>query len=532
MRVAALESPLLAADTRVGASGTQLGFDGPDVNAGAVRGSTVSSPGALLSSGDEDENEDLDVVHVNSRADVTLEDELLGSRGSKKGGFREAAVLFAMTINYIFGAGVLSLPHQVAHGGILASSILLVFSSGLCLLTMVWILESQDRAKVILGLDLRSTSATVEFREIVRMFVGTGAARGYDFALTLFVVSSSWMYASIFAVSVSKTLPLMSNASSCDLSSHQGFLWTGDLKCWGDYLIYLGIFAVAMSFLVRTNIANMGGLQMILTAVGLTAIVTMVITVTVAIPHDGIAPLDNETKYFNAGAFGSVFGTFVFAQLSHHGVPLLSSITKRKELVRPVFISVICTTTVLYLCLGIMCAIFFGVKDLPDRHQVNSLISLDWADYTAGKMQAGPFADFISYFIRLYPAVTVSAAFPLYVITLGNSWHSAYYGSETVASGSPDIMATKTWFYVLALALSIGFAAIMANISFMLFFVGMSAFVIAFFLPPLMQLNSLKMVQGCERTFFSSRFSKPFYCYICLTFATFALLYTLYSQFF
>jgi hypothetical protein len=193
-----------------------------------------------------------------------------------------------------------------------------------------------------------------------------------------------------------------------------------------------------------------------------------------------------------------------------------------------VFVGVITTTTVLYLVLGILCAMFFGIQDEADRHQINNLITLNWQDYTAGKLTAGPFARVLSYFVRLYPAVTVSAAAPLYAITLGNSWHNSYYQSQ---ASTPHAQEKKTAFYIAAMLPSMFCAALMANISFMLFFVGISAFVIAFFLPPLMQLTSRRMVLGCEKTYYTNRFSDPFYCYLCLCFAVVALLYTVYSQF-
>lgn len=480
----------------------------------------------LLSVTSEEDDGDLDLVQVNSSAEATVEGGVGGARKSKA---LEAATLFALTINYIFGAGVLSLPHQVAHGGIVASSLLLVFSSCICLLGMVWVLECQERARVLKGLDLDLTSAPVEYGEMCRIFLGYRIQRLYDVSISIFVICSAWMYAAIFSVTMSKTIPLFSNSSQCDLSSYEGFLFTVPHKaCWGDYMIYLALFAIMLSFLVRTNIGNMATLQLVLTGIGMTAIVTMIITVIAAMPEDGLAPLDDSTKYFNASSFGAVFGTFVFAQLSHHGVPLLSSVTSRKELVRPVFVGVIATTTTLYLVLGIMCALFFGTVDENDRHEINNLITLNWQDYTAGKLSAGSFATFISYFVRLYPAVTVSAAAPLYAITLGNSWHATYYGDQ---AGTLRALEMKTSFYLAAMVPSIVCAALMANIAFMLFFVGISAFVIAFFLPPLMQLTSRRMVPGWETTYYSTSFSEPFYCYLCLCFAVVALLYTVYSQF-
>jgi len=476
--------------------------------------------------GAEEEESEVDLVVVGSSNDAAA-----GQGSTPDSAWYEAAAMFAMTVNYIFGAGVLSLPHQVAHGGIVASSLLLLVSSFFCLLCMQWVLETHERAKLKMG----THQPVVEYSKLCDMFLGAKMRRAYEIALTIYVICSGWMYAAIFSMSLARTLPVTSNSSSCDLSDLSGPLWNvKDKACWVDYLLYLALFTAMNAYLVTTDIGKMKNLQLLLTATGLTAVVTMIVTVAVAIPEDGLADLDSDTIYFNAGSFGSVFGTFVFAQLCHHGVPLLSSIPKRKKLVRPVFVAVISTTTTLYLVLGILCAIFFGVNEnARNPMAVNKLISLNWQDYTAGLDHSGLFSSLVSYFIRLYPTVTVLAAFPLYAITLGNSWHVSWFGAgHENAIGGTHPPVKKTTFYLIAMMPSITFAAVMADISFMLFFVGVCAFVIAFFIPPALQLRS---VQLCEPDLalneYSTRFSRPVFCWACLVFAFVALIYTLYSQF-
>ncbi|GBG29068.1 Amino acid transporter, putative [Hondaea fermentalgiana] len=435
----------------------------------------------------------------------------------------QAVLLFAFTVNYIFGAGVLGIPYAVAHGGIIAASVTLVISSALGLLSMVWVLECQERANCFKG-----TTGIVEFSTMCELFIGRKTRTLYEVSLTLFVLSSAWMYASIFSVSLAKSVPIMSDSSQCDLASVKGFLWNVPHKsCWGDYLIYLGIFALLMSILVQTDLAKMKVLQLTFTCVGLFALFLMVITVGAAMPEDGFADIDTSLEVFNASSFGAVFGTFVFAQLCHHGVPLLSHIPERRDIVRPVFVAVIGTTTSLYLVLGVMCAIFFGVvDDVPTPRPVNKLITLNWADYTAGAASAGPFAQAVSYYVRLYPAITCGAAFPLYAITLGNGWYHSYYGGETPP---PGVGFSRRIFYLAATFPAIFCAAFMADVSFMLILVGISAFIIAFFIPPSMQLQSRRIVPECVVTRYSWHFSKPFYCYVCLIFACIAFCYTVIS---
>mmetsp|Transcript_21347 Transcript_21347/g.46507 ORF Transcript_21347/g.46507 Transcript_21347/m.46507 type:complete len:369 (-) Transcript_21347:50-1156(-) len=362
------------------------------------------------------------------------------------------------------------------------------------------------------------------------MFLSSKAQKVYDVALTVYVLCSSWMYASIVSVSLSKSIPIFSNASQCDVTAHTGPLWTmEDKACWGDYLIYLLGFSILMTFVVRIDISGMKNLQVALTCIGLSALVLMLGTLFAAIPGDGLSKIDTDTKIFNASNFGAVFGTFVFAQLCAPGVPLLTQIPKRKDIIRPVFIGVISTTTLMYLLLGIPCAIFFGVNpDLADRHRVNKLITLNWQDYTMGTDNGNAFSKIVAFYVRIYPAVTCGAAFPLYAITLGNGWHYSFSSGQT----SDQADTNKNMYYLAAMLPAVIAAAFMADVAFMLNFVGLSAFVIAFFLPPMMQLSSRKMVPELVHTRYSWHFSSPFYCFLCLAFACVALAYTLYSIFF
>ena len=465
---------------------------------------------------------------------------LLGGSRAKTSSFQEAAGLFAINVNYIFGAGVLGLPYAVAHGGVLSSSVLLVFCSAVCLVSMLWVLEAHHRAVSVKG----GGAQVVEFAEMCRLFLGVRAQQLYNVSLTIYAICSCWMYASIFSLSMAKSLPVWSNASQCDISSHTGPLWQLEPRaCWGDYLLYEAVFAVVMSFVVRMDIGAMKGMQMSLTAFGLTAMLTMCVTVWVAIPGDHLAHLDSDTAWFNPSGFGGVFGTFVFAQMCHQGVPLLQSVPSRKSLVKPVFVGTLCFTTVLYLVFGVSCALFFGLEPRDNPEPLKKLITLNWVEYTAGADKAGVLATIVSYFVRLYPAITVSAAFPLYVITLANGWFQAWHGSGSGSAAVGDAGADahveaaaappqdKTLFNLLAMCPPVLFAAFMADLSFMLFFVGLTGILIAFLLPPMLQLASIKAVPSMAVTVDSGHFSRPVYCYFCLGWAVVTLVITLVNQF-
>jgi len=440
----------------------------------------------------------------------------------------QKAAVFAFTINYIFGAGVLGIPYAISHGGILVSVLTLIISSLFSLMAMLWLLETLERANAYKG-----TAGIVEFSELCQLFVGPRTKRVYEASLTIYVFSSAWMYASIASLSLAKAIPISSNPIECELTE-PGFLWNYPRKsCYYDYLGWLSVFAVFQGILVQLDMGLMKKLQLSFTGIGLVAILLMVTTVAIAIPEEGLARIDRRVEIFNPSGYGLSFGTFVFAQLCHPGVPLLSYIPRNREIVKPVFVGVISTTTAMYLILGIMCALFFGVDpSRRDPHAVSKIITLNWVDYSAGAQDAGAIANIIKFYIQLYPAITCGAAFPLYVITLGNGWYETIFGN-TEELEEPLIAPSrnsKKWFYFGAGLPSILAAAAMADVAFMLLFVGVTGFMLAFIIPPILQMRS-KVILPSVTTQFANIFSGNQYCYLCLSFATIAMVFTIVQPF-
>jgi len=446
-----------------------------------------------------------------------------GSVLDEKEGKLQGLVMGAFAVNYIFGAGVLGIPYAVAHGGILASSLTLILSSIIGLMSMNWVLECQERANVMKG-----TTGIVEYRELCLVFIGKRAGSVYEACLTVFVISASWMYASITSDSLAQSLPIFSDPKICQLTK-PGFLWNHPHReCWLDYLIYMGAFVLVEGILVASDVAKLPGLQLMFTVAGLFAVFLMVTTVCVALPEKKWPEFSSAELYYDPAGFPVVFSTFVFSQLCHHGVPLISYLPKNRSIVQRVFVKVIASITAVYLILGISCALFFGVDPKSRNPEaVRKIISLNWAEYTAGTEKAGFFAKVISFYISLYPAVTCGAAFPLYVVTLGNNWHSALNDSRTGQSSAEQIPSNKAGFYVAVSAPSIILASIVADTTFMLVFVGLSAFVIGFTIPPILQMQSKRLCPELKTTRYSNHFSSDMYCAICLMFATLAAAFTL-----
>ena len=60
-----------------------------------------------------------------------------------------AIAAFAFTLNYIFGAGVLSLPHTVANAGVVGCAVFMIFTSFVSAVSMIWLTEVCGRAEAL-----------------------------------------------------------------------------------------------------------------------------------------------------------------------------------------------------------------------------------------------------------------------------------------------------------------------------------------------------------------------------------------------
>ena len=185
----------------------------------------------------------------------------------KEGG---ALIAFAFTVNYIFGAGVLSIPYSVAHAGIVGSCIFMAFTAFLSSVSMIWLVGVCGRAEGILRskeedqLDspmlksfgsreenegvyaFRISRRRLEVNELTQIVLGTIPNYMYTASVTLFSISSMWFYGVIFSLSFTQTLPLpfykdtynvWHHGSSCNFNEGLGQVAPG---CRETYTIYLG----------------------------------------------------------------------------------------------------------------------------------------------------------------------------------------------------------------------------------------------------------------------------------------------------
>lgn len=383
--------------------------------------------------------------------------------------------LMAYSLNYVFGAGVLSIPYAFVHGGILASAITLLVSSMFSLVTVLWLFEIQTRAQELdsrwffnqhrRDTEIRDISArkkhpqlsrespelpltmmrnlSFQLTELCSMFLGRFGSRIYDLSLLIFVISAAWMYASIFASSMlrvaveigEKDLKLfnatqLSTAGipslftedsdeekvsfSCDLTTINGPLFqmpTKLLPCYAGYLFFILLFFGVQYNLLKLGVLKISRIQMTMTAIGLFGLLLMIFWCFQIIITNGMAELSLKEALFSPKDYGRVFSSFAFAQMLHMAIPMLCDMspTNEKKDVYETVKSTLTVTTTLYLLLGLSAALAFG-------NGIEKVVTLNWGKQSV--IGSSWKLRYLGYLVQLYPCVTCSAAFPLYIFSL------------------------------------------------------------------------------------------------------------------
>lgn len=491
----------------------------------------------------------------------------------QKGAGAGAITAFAFTLNYIFGAGVLSLPYTVARAGVIGSAVFMLFTALISSLSMVWLVEVCGRAEAITryveelrieqksdsplrtqiiadrleiqGKDLfRISSRRLEMNQISSLFLGYWPSWLYSTSVIFYALGSMWFYAVIFARSLTETVPLsmfVDSGDHCDLSVP---LYETTKECYHNYFFYLGIFLILTMFLSLFELAEQKKLQNSLSIMAMTCIFIMIITLVVeAIQHPYIAGNDNRTTPTTPTApsssslpsplttpllrgyeppvigisikdFGDAFMNFVLAFMAHHGVPGLIQLMENKKQAPKVFVSAMCVSCSIYLVLGSIAALYFGLG----KDGIKSLITLDWYNFNGSSnplSDGNVFTKSISYIVRLYPCVSVIAAFVLNADTLGSAMRVMLFSNPE----SQTLKVASRWVIVW---ISISCAALMTKIAVIVSICGLAGVNLVMVFPSLLQIYSKKRCYELfERhaTPYTGFFSADVYPYLMLVFA-------------
>ena len=493
-----------------------------------------------------------------------------GQRGPAIAG---SVTAFAFTLNYIFGAGVLSLPFTISKAGVIGSAVFMIFTAFVSTVSMIWLVEVCGRAEALTRLDeerklqlssssplrtefiadrpenqgaklFRISSRRLEINQLSTMILGEWSGRIYSLSLFLYSVGSMWFYAVIFSRSLTETIPLpffVQAGDHCDLSQE---LYLATSECHHTYTAYLGVFLVLTMFASLFDLSDQKKLQTGLSMLAMGCIFVMITSLIVeAIQHPYIgdestpapapapapAGIPNATLLTNVPLlrgyeppvigisiihFGGAFMNFVFAFMAHGGVPGLVQLMEQKEQAPRTFIGAMSTACIIYLILGITAALYFGTGPTG----IKSLITLDWYNFNgnANPNSVGNlFTKGISYLVRLYPCISVTSAFVLYADTLASSM-------RVLVFAKPDGSVVKVLSRWLIIWVSILGAAFMIKIDVIVGICGLFGVNLVMVFPAFLQIYSKSQCQeqfDRSETPFTWHFSHNGYAYFMMAFA-------------
>lgn len=473
---------------------------------------------------------------------------------SSSGG--NTVVAYAFTVNFIVGAGVLGLPHAFAKAGYVISSAWLVFISGVAVLTIyftveviargeAWYRASHPGNTALLNLSatktrpiaqrrigddeyghvvgnvpsMEITNLQLEINELCALFLGSWAGRAYEISITLYVYGSLWLYAVIFASTLSSAIPVYGLTSSLECDVQDSAVILSD-NCRNSYRIWIAVYALISLIFTSRDLSSQKVAQVILTCLALFGIFTMVGTTLGLInmpPPD--APV-HDAQTVNWGGFAFLCTAAMFSQNCHYGIPSLVQLMGDKSNQRRMFAAATATTCVVYCLLSVVCSYYWGSS-------TESLVTLNYKHYRANKTDStAPWWVYaIEYFIICFPAILVTTAFPLNAIALANNMQG-FFSSQMQDRLGPR----KLKFIVRALASipPLIAAFIEPNASDIITATGMFAFILTFWAPCVLFIVSKRKCVArwgidVEQTPYSWHFSHNFYAYavMVLTFAAF-----------
>lgn len=478
--------------------------------------------------GDDDDGDDAPPAIASPLlgGDVDLERQTsITTRISRFTRLRHDVICFYFTISYVFGAGILSLPFAFAHGGLVASSVVVVAITAMSTTAGAWLTSVCARAEAIIRppgkIDSRSQKLHVnctrqfEIGELFQIFYGKAWKEVWDVALLLYCMGGNWLFASIFANSVSASVL---GHGTCDFSGG-GFAWHMSSPCRNAYWASLALLAVIEAALVSFDLKDAWVVTVPLVFASVCVALLMFFTVTAAIRgwfldeihaeepsytyyHDCHAgqPIraGNPPPYtcdvplwLNIHGLASNLSTFVFAQLFQHGTPALLNLSGHKRRTPEIFVAALSSTCVLYIAIGVSCALYFG------REAVPKMLTSAWVDYGTTPVQR-----MVAHVCVVYPAISVIPGLSVQVVTIANAWAERapwrwmWRSSTTGEERSDD--NKEVWGYVLLryvfVAIACGLAAITNDVHNITNITGMLGFLIMLIAPCMLEISSRRQV--------------------------------------
>lgn len=461
-------------------------------------------------------------------------------------------VTVAFTLNYIVGSGFLTLPWGFRQTGVGLGVAVLVIFAFFSILATNFLLEVEDRGqqyeKFLLGSrniemtgsisrngylaieennsshsdtpltedDDEEENSSVEFSEadgsnkyaklqgpfherkleiteLCDIFLGPFGKHVYTAIVSIYMYGTLWAYATVFANSFAAHLNIGTYSYQFYLLVFGCIVGPVSLMEFSEQVfvqVSLSVFRVVMMFAMIATVlsAHFSGLHQF--------------------GEDHGSHWDEEIERVDFSSLHFLMPIAAYAYIFHHSVPSLAHPVADKSSLVKLFATALVLSMVFYVAVGAVVSLYFGVETLPSSN-------LNWVSYV-GIMKAGGevpyYARVLAFFIVLFPAIDVASAYPLNAYTLGNNIMSAYYGREMYKH---DKIRWKLNLFRLIAAVPPIFAALFeSRLEFITDYTGLTAFGLAFIIPPLLaRYSSMKLhdIGLSPQTVHSNSLTAPFF---------------------
>eukprot|EP00727_Mastigamoeba_balamuthi_P002179 m51a1_g11959 hypothetical protein (490) ;mRNA; r:792189-793988 len=400
---------------------------------------------------------------------------------------------FAVTINYIIGAGVLGLPYAFYRAGIPLTLLTLLFFFCFTVIGCWWVIEVLARAHgVVTAADScfahnranpprhRIGRVIYSYTETCELFGGPVAKWFCQLVLILYSVGCMWAFTATFASSLASVIFTYAvETEECNIYTAHS------IDCDFTYYGCIALFALITIPLTLMDIAEQQSLQVALTIYRFVVFGIIAITVAVGLAtHGPQHPGASDLLDLKWSGFGLMFPSAAFALNVHYNLPDALTPTKNKSHLKWIAMAAQLVSLLFYVLVGALCAVFFN-PPLP-------LLTLNWAGYTGRDGGWGPgdahwWAVAVRLLIILLPVVDLANVYPLVAITIGGNFEAALPKSLRAWLGPrPTRVCCRLASAVPPMIL----ASVFGRLDTIFTITGLFAFALEYVIPPVIQWRS------------------------------------------
>jgi amino acid permease len=452
--------------------------------------------------------------------------------GSDGGTTYSGIVGYAVTINFIIGAGVLGLPYAFYMAGVPLTLITLGFFSFFLVLGCWWVLEILARAQGVgeAGVgdgdgDVQPVNRIVAFTKVsytqfCGVFGGPAGKACAQLVVVCYCYGALWAYVATFSSSLAMVVfEFAVPTERCNIYRNPS------AACQNTYYASVAFYALLVVPLSLMEITEQQVLQLVLTFYRFLAFALMLATVCVSLAVDGPMPSTappGEPSLWSLkwAGFGLMFPSAAVALCVHYNLPDALTPCRAKSHLRLIVTGAQLTALFFYVAIGALCAIHFNPPD--------PLITLNWQSFTGrgggwGKGPARWWAVLIQMTIVLFPVIDLVNVFPLVVVTLSSNLTTFFHPTNKFWRFVPIIGASARGKHVfvrlLAAVLPLIAGATMGKLDKIFTVTGMFGFAIEFVIPTIFQYLSVRYMvarwgPGAAATPYSGWHSRPFWVFL------------------